>query len=301
MGYTVERMKVHELFKLARVLQNRTQDFVAGKAEISRATLAQFEAGKPAISVGTMREIATVLNISPEWLEGTSSNRFRSKEMIHFYVDGKDRKADLAGLFAILPDCRINEIVLLTASPGTVVSRLRWAMVQETLVAALLMQDFDYNVFLVSMKRPGYFLGYQEDLAQAIGEASRKAEKDYEVVVRSHPAATDLLLKIQQRIAEKEDFERFFGLTYTLQTGRLKKVVGGKIVYIPRMPLKVLRRDIEKYLRQEDDAAYLKSALREMVMIGLMAEKRLLDREEYERRLRGAHDAYGLPMSDEPG
>jgi transcriptional regulator with XRE-family HTH domain len=93
MVHTLEKMKVYELFKLARALQDHTQDVVAKEAGISRATLAQFETGKPSISAATVREIALFLNINHEWLDGTSPHLFRSRGLVEFYVDGKDLRA----------------------------------------------------------------------------------------------------------------------------------------------------------------------------------------------------------------
>lgn len=57
------------LFRLARRAQGKTQSWVAGKVGISRATLAQFETGRPAISAATMRRIAPILNINPAYID----------------------------------------------------------------------------------------------------------------------------------------------------------------------------------------------------------------------------------------
>jgi hypothetical protein len=175
-----------------------------------------------------------------------------------------------------------------------VMSRLMRTVAQGAMVAALLMQDFDYNVFLVSMKRPGYFLGYEKDIVHALSEVSRKVKGDHEIVVRTRALATDLLLKIQQGMARKDDFDSFLGFTYALQTGKLKKAIGGRTVSVSHIPPDVLRKHIQEYLGYEDDVACLKIALTEMVMIGLMAEHREADEEERQRRLKAAYDAYGL-------
>jgi transcriptional regulator with XRE-family HTH domain len=80
-------VKTEELFRLARVLQAIKQRDIARKVDITHSALSSYEAGRYTLSRATLRRIAPLLNINPDFLDDQSVNPFKSKDLIKMFFN----------------------------------------------------------------------------------------------------------------------------------------------------------------------------------------------------------------------
>ncbi len=196
---------------LARRARGKTQSWAAGKAGISPATLAQFEMGRPAISAGTMRRIAPILNINPAYVDDPSVNRFFSKDLIRMELPLATAGGAILEVVCFLVERNsVLRLLLLVSDTRLARKSLRGT---GSRVVAVASQDGDGNVFLMSLRRR-LSAAWEEGLKRIA-----KVETGGKFVeVEEKAVSDDLFLKIANGGALKEDIARLFHAGYCILT-----------------------------------------------------------------------------------
>lgn len=81
------KIKINELFRLSRILEGVKQKDIAMSAGISQPAIQRFETGLTTLSVTTLRKIAPILHINPEFVTDQAKNPFNSKELIKMFFN----------------------------------------------------------------------------------------------------------------------------------------------------------------------------------------------------------------------
>ena len=192
------------LFRLARRAQGKTQSWVAGKVGISRATLAQFETGKPAISAETMRRIAPILNINPAYIADPSANPFLSKDLITMELPRA--AATGVSLEAVYFLTEANSVLKVLLLVSTTPPARRLFSGSGNHVVAVACRDGDGNIFLLTLQRRLSRTG-EEKLK---GIPARYGTDMKFITVEGRAIGNDLFVKIVGSVALKEDIAALF-------------------------------------------------------------------------------------------
>ena len=79
-------MEINKIFKIARESQNINQTIISEAAEITQTAISKFENGNSTLSEKTLKKIAPLLNINPDFVSGKSLNPFKSSSLVKLFV-----------------------------------------------------------------------------------------------------------------------------------------------------------------------------------------------------------------------
>lgn len=293
---------IENIIRALREAKALTQADVAQALGIDRSAIAHFEAGEEsALSVETQLKLAPLLDINPDYVLNKAPNPFRphdSSGIIGLFLKGKAFNADIEPVQVIMEYGAITGALFLASSRLSGVRRFKKIVGGRTAIYALALQDVDDNIYLAVHKDPDSFIGYLDDLSAEIREKGR------DVATNTVSLDERLLDSLRQRTVHRDDLAAFFDYKYSLPCPRLKVVLpDGTIRYFPKLPMPMIMRDVERYLAHEPDAEAKKNLLRQIVLFGLKAERKIVSSEEsmkeYERRIEKAFKAHGLVYSPE--
>ena len=279
-----------------------TQAAVAQVLGVDRSAIAHFEAGEEsALSVETQLKLAPLLDINPDYVLNKAPNPFKPHDpsrLIILFLKGKAFRADIEPVRVVMEYGAIIGALFLASSRLSGTRRFKKITGGRTAIYALALQDIDDNIFLVLHRDPDSFIGYLDDLSAAI------REKGPDVTANTISLDEKLLDGLRQRTVHRDDLAAFFDYKYSIPCPRLKVVLpDGTVRYFPKLPMPTIMRDVEGYLAQESDAEAKKNVLRQIVLFGLKAERKIVSSEEsmreYEKRLGRAFQAHGLVYSPE--
>ena len=279
-----------------------TQTAVAQVIGVDRSAIAHFEAGEEsALSVETQLRLAPLLDINPDYLLNKAPNPFKPHDpsgLIMLFLKGKAFRADIEPVRVVMEYGAITGTLFLSSSRLSGVRRFKKVAGGRTAIYGLALQDVDDNIYLALHKDPDSFIGYLDDLSAAI------REKGPDVAVNTVSLDERLLDRLRQRTVHRDDLAAFFDYKYSIPCPRLKVVLpDGTVRYFPKLPIPTIMRDVERYLQHEPDAEAKKNLLRQIVLFGLKAERKIVSSEEsmreYEKRLEKAFKAHGLAYSPE--
>jgi transcriptional regulator with XRE-family HTH domain len=293
---------IKNIIRPLREAKALTQVDVARVLGIDRSAIAHFEAGEEsALSVETQLKLAPLLDINPDYVLNKAPNPFKPHDpsgIITLFLKGKNFHADVEPVQVIMEYGTITGASFLASSRLSGVRRFKKVAAGRTAIYTLALQDIDDNIYLALHKDPDSFIGYLDDLSAAIREKSR------DVTANTVSLDERLLDSLRQRTVHRDDLAAFFDYKYSIPCPRLKVVLpDGTIRYFPKLPMPTIIRDVERYLQHEPDQEAKKNLLRQIVLFGLKAERKIVSSEEsmkeYEKRLEKAFKAHGLAYSQE--
>ena len=135
-------MRNTELLSQIRKLQGISQQDIAQKIGVRRATVAQYEAGIPSIGAPKIELLCDVLSVDKEFLDGKASYPFRSGSFIKFYVRGLS--------YRLHPLIWLD--LLLRYTKGVKVLLLRKGKKNDVVAACA--RDNRGSIFLISIEVP---------------------------------------------------------------------------------------------------------------------------------------------------
>jgi transcriptional regulator with XRE-family HTH domain len=279
-----------------------TQAAVAQVIGVDRSAIAHFEAGEEsALSVETQLKLAPLLDINPDYVLNRAPNPFKPHDpsgLVMLFLKGKAFYADLEPVRIIMEYGAITGALFLASSRLSGTRRFKKVAAGRTAIYALALQDLDDNIYLACHKDLDSFVGYLDDLSAWIREKGR------DVTANTVSLDERLLDSLRQRTVHRDDLAAFFDYKYSIPCPRLKVVLpDGTVRYFPKLPMSTIMRDVERYIEHEPDAEAKKNLLRQIVLFGLKAERKIVASEEnmreYEKRLERAFRAHGLAYSQE--
>jgi transcriptional regulator with XRE-family HTH domain len=293
---------IKNIMRPLREAKALTQAAAAQVIGVDRSAIAHFEAGEEsALSVETLLKLAPLLDINPDYVLNKAPNPFKPHDpsgIIALFLKGKNFHADIEPVQVIMEYGAITGALFLTSSRLSGVRRFKKIVGGRTAIYGLSLQDVDDNIYLALHKDAGSFIGYLDDLSAAIQEKGR------DVTVNTISLDERLLDSLRKRTVHRDDLGAFFDYKYSIPCPRLKVVLpDGTVRYFPKLPMPMIMRDVERYLQHEPDPEAKKNLLRQIVLFGLKAERKIVSSEEsmkeYEKRLERAFRAHGLAHSQE--
>jgi transcriptional regulator with XRE-family HTH domain len=279
-----------------------TQEALARVVGVDRSAIAHFEAGEEsALSVETQLKLAPLLDINPDYVLNKATNPFRPHDpsgLVTLFLKGKAFRADIEPVRVIMKYGTITGASFLTSSRMSMTRRFKKVVGGRTSIYALILQDIDDNIFLVLHRDPDSFIGYLDDLSAVIQEKGRG------VTFSTTPLDEKLFDSLRKRTVNRDDVAALFDYKYSISCPRLKVLLpDGAVRYFPKLPMATIMRDVERYLQHEPDAEAKKNLLRQVVLFGLKAERKIISSEEsmneYEKRLERAFKVHGLTYTPE--
>ena len=286
-------------FREAKAL---TQAAAAQVIGVDRSAIAHFEAGEEsALSVETLLKLAPLLDINPDYVLNKAPNPFKPHDpsgVIVLFLKGKAFNADIEPVQVIMEYGAVTGALFLSSSRLSGKRRFKKIVGGRTAIYGLALQDVDDNIYLALHKDPDSFIGYLDDLSAAIREKGR------DVATNTVSLDERLLDSLRQRTVHRDDLAAFFDYKYSIPCPRLKVVLPDRTVrYFPKLPITTIMRDVQRYLHYEPDPEAKKNLLRQIVLFGLKAERKIVASEEsmreYEKRLERAFREHGLAYSPE--
>lgn len=294
---------MNNAFRMMREGKGISQGQLAELLKIDRSAIAHYESGElSAISKNKIAEAGRYLDINPAYIMSKDPYPFKSQDprgLIRLFIKGGNLSADISSLTAIVKYGFVKKLVFFTTSPSSFRTRFRKIVSGMATVYAIAMIDITDDIFLFRHRHPNKFIGYLQNLEHSIKTSNNTSVEA--VIIDNNPLPDELLHKIQNDSAEKSDLSTYFNYRYTLNCRRIAcPNVDGKGGTVPELPLDIIRGDLKRYLEYETDASARAGILREMVKIGLDAEKKslVLHTKEYARRLREAFEAWDVPFSE---
>ncbi|MGD0229364.1 MAG: helix-turn-helix transcriptional regulator [Syntrophorhabdales bacterium] len=293
---------IENVIRPLREAKALTQEDVARALGIDRSAIAHFEAGEEsALSVETLLKLAPLLDINPDYVLNKAPNPFKPYDpsgIIVLFLKGKAFHANIEPVGVVMEYGAITGTLFLSSSRLSGTRRFKKVIGGRTAIYALALQDVDDNIYLALHRDPDSFIGYLDDLSAAI------REKGPDVTANTISPDERLLDSLRQRTVQRDDLAAFFDYKYSIPCPRLKVVLpDGTVRYFPKLPMPTIMRDVERYLQHEPDAEAKKNLLRQIVLFGLKAERKIVSSEEstreYEKRLEKAFKAHGLAYSPE--
>lgn len=144
-------MQIHDVVKKTRDALGKTQDDIAGVVKIKRQALQRFEKGRGGLPPDTLRKIADLIHLDPDYVAGTSLYPFRkSKNLIKMFIQ---EGLLLEGLEPLYWISEFNKKINLVALIASVPELKRYKNLGLPLVYALTFTDDIGNVFLLRRKK----------------------------------------------------------------------------------------------------------------------------------------------------
>jgi transcriptional regulator with XRE-family HTH domain len=191
-------LKLYELFRFVREMQNFPQKNVASAAGISPSALARFEKGDSSLSAKTINSLANILNLDPSLFEFDHAQPFiqsDSDKPISFFLRHDFDHSEIDILFdMILADYNSHDIILLKlADLPSAMDRKKIAKYRRkglTIAAFVMRSQRTGNTFLF---RPHKLLTFfkEEELKYFLYDRVPSAHLQYAMI------SSDLYEKIQ--------------------------------------------------------------------------------------------------------
>lgn len=211
------------LFEITRKALGLSQLDVAGTVKIDRSAISHFEAGRATISSDKLHDMASLLHINPDYIDGKSEIPFKSDDLIKFYVKGLI--PELEALYILILYNQQLELISLIP-PMNILERLKTLPSFRTLAAlfdthtlfglmiyAVAARDAENNIFLVRHKNPNEFLIWgKQDLKSLVSNTIIATGKNPEKIVFTRQEITrELYEKIRSwNNIKRKDIEPLF-------------------------------------------------------------------------------------------
>ena len=302
-------MKNMKLLNQIRKLQGISQQDIAQKIGVGRTTVAQYEAGAPAIGAVKTKLLCDVLSMNEEFLSNRSNYPFKPGSFLRFYIKVLlHRFRPLTWLDLLCRHTEKLNILLLTRG-------------KKGNIAVTCIKDDRDSVFLVFVEVPLLLMEVSSYL-ETYRDQNKVAKVEIAVKHLSDITLTDSLpdsLPLSQNPSfylkdfSKKDIEdtidKVFATTppkkktpeeeFIYQVAVTKEYVDvyGESTYVIRIPVETILRDVFKYLRYGEDDEY-KAAIIENIAAFYHARilKDLSD-SSYEKNLRKALNNFRIPKS----
>jgi transcriptional regulator with XRE-family HTH domain len=202
-------MEYYQLFRLARVMQGKTQTGVGAAAGVTHQAVNAYEKGSASLSMETLRKMAISININPDYLIDPSANPFLSQEVIKmefpenlflpglnfqiiYFLAEKNYALELCFLFS---NTRFAKTIL----KGTIAANP---------VIAIVCQDANRNLFLFKRRKilMGPILGDRELRL----ELSKYKTGNKSIIIDDREVSDSLLEKIRDVTVTKDELALFF-------------------------------------------------------------------------------------------
>jgi len=189
-------MKLYQTFKIAREAQGIKQNLLAKQVGIAPPSLSQYENGRNALSITTLKKLAIALNFNPDYIEGNSSNPFLSKDLIKILLpNGLLTSVDYTFVECLMNFNASLEVLLLKIAA-------------EEPVMAILIQDHDGNLFILRHKAKDARLPGDAKLRKILSELADTGKTN--LALRIEKIGPKLFRKIADWSVEREDVEEIF-------------------------------------------------------------------------------------------
>lgn len=154
------------LINRVRVAQGISQTDIAKALGISQAAINQFEKLKATLSEKTLRKMAPLLNLNPDFIESGTGNPFKqrnSKEVIKMFIhEDPFGEIDLS-IFNLVARYNNNAIFLFLRPPHFYGSKPAFkSFHRRDLRCALIVKDSDNNIFFFRKKEDDVFFSEVE-------------------------------------------------------------------------------------------------------------------------------------------
>lgn len=205
-------LKLHQLFRLAREMQEISQTEVLAPVEKKQPSLSSYEKkGKATLSPETLEAMAPILKINKKYISNRSENPFVSNDLIKmFFIESMLGKIDYDFIhFLYTANKKLDVLFLYPPIPSII--RI-FAHLGTFPVYAITIRDDAGNVFLFRRKNGNIVLASvtgTENLELEISENARKEGK--RVSFNRILIENELYTKISNwEDVTKEDIERLF-------------------------------------------------------------------------------------------
>ena len=244
-------MKLNQLFMLIRELQDKKQTLLAGELGLKSASaISKYELEKTKLSEETLRKLAELLQMNPEYVSGSSGNPFLSSDLIKMYLPEKDfgTKVLFTPILVVAEaNQRLEIITLLPARKFECMETIETGTLLEPGPYAIAVKDQDNNIFLFRRKSPSAYIVADRSLMAYLEEVSNHGDKD--IRHRTRKLSRDLFEKIRDWRIEKEDIAPFFSRRKSVEVTdaeeklliaiRKKNIDPSKAIeYIEKIPMK---------------------------------------------------------------
>src|SRR5208283_5595718 len=144
------KLELSALFSALRMSKGLTQGNVADVVGIKRSAIAQFETGRASLSNDTLRQIAPILNLNPEYVIHRDIYPFVSQpdEVIKLFLPENRLTGalDYFLIYLLAGAVGNHELQFLSLSPNIIAARIAWPF--DRTVYALAVRDAHNNIFL---------------------------------------------------------------------------------------------------------------------------------------------------------
>jgi len=206
-------MTLNTLFKLVRELQGKDQTVLARAIGLKTSSaISKFEKGeKSPLSEETLKKLASLLQMNPDYITGASLNPFSSPELVKMYLPEED--IGIKVLFTpikIIAEAnqRIEIVTLLPARKFEFMEKIETGTILEPGTYAIAIKDQDGNMFLFRRKSPSAYIMADRSMLAQLEEISDHKDKD--IRHRTRKLKRDLFEKIRNWNVLREDIEPFF-------------------------------------------------------------------------------------------
>ncbi|MBI5847236.1 MAG: helix-turn-helix transcriptional regulator [Nitrospirae bacterium] len=207
--------QINKLFRALFEYQRIRQSQVAKNIHISQPALSQFLAGESSLSISTLKKIAPLLSLNPNYIEDMNANPFG---------DGNFFKMIIPEKYSLLPDLSLvdllldlNDKVRLIFLSPPLLSLVKFTMGRESPIYAIAVKDGDGNCFLFRRKQksPLHAIIVGEEALK--NKIDRIANKGRSFLHETKVIDKELYLKIRNwEAVEKADIEPLFDTTEVL-------------------------------------------------------------------------------------
>ena len=143
---------INEFFKSVREMQGLKQGDIAKLADISQSSIAKFESGASTLSLDTLRVIAPLISVNPEYIENERANPFKSKKLIKMFLPTRLAfRIDFSLIHSLIEVNKKLDFLLL--SPNVLfIDKITKDTVFGTPIYAIVIKDQDNNMFIFRRK-----------------------------------------------------------------------------------------------------------------------------------------------------
>lgn len=205
---------LHKLFRVARETQDINQKKIASAVGIAAPSLSNFEKGKKGknpLSKETLKKIAPLLSINPEYVSDQTQNPIKSNNLVKmFFLESMFGKIDFDFIrFLYSKNGRLS-ILFLYAPVAGLIKVL--AFLGSTPVYAIVVKDSDGNILLFRREEGTILLGSVRLTEELEMELDKVAQIDGKIVSFARILIDqDTYEKIiQWTDLERDDIEKLF-------------------------------------------------------------------------------------------
>ncbi len=211
-------MTLNALFKMVRELQRKDQTELAQAIGLkSSSAISKFEKGeegdrnKKPLSDETLRNLAPLLQLNPDYITGESANPFLSDELIKMFLPEEyaATKVLFTPIHIIVEANQFVEIVsLLPARKFEFLEKLEAGRAVETPPYAMAIKDQDNNIFLFRRKSPTAYVMADRGM---LAELREIADRQGKVIRQStRRLSRNIFELIKNWTVSRQDIEPFF-------------------------------------------------------------------------------------------